>query len=156
MDAVSTQNPLAAAGQPVSAPKPAPEVESPERRPSQDANQVRDIRKDTPAVETQAQQDSVERQPILAVRAGPAPVESLRVDMEAALREVLAEHAALRRVGEVLSIDKPTQEPEAEVRLPGENAAGAEAELTLPGAGESRPAEAQRAAPPPEHVPQGP
>jgi hypothetical protein len=140
---------LAAVGQPVSAPKPAPEVESPERRPAQDSHEVRDLRKDTPPVETQAQQDSLERQPILAVRAGPAPVESLRFDMEAALRDVLAEHAALRRVGEVLSIETPTQEPEPELRLPGESVAGAEAELTLPGAGESRPAEEKPAAPPP-------
>ncbi len=148
MDAISTQNPLAAVGQPVSAPKPAPEVESPERRPAQDSHDVRDLRKDTPPVETQAQQDPLARQPILAVRAGPAPVESFRFDMEAALRDVLAEHAALRRVGEVLSIETPTQEPEPELRLPGESVAGAAAELTLPGAGESRPAEAERAAPP--------
>ena len=79
----------------------------------------------------------MEPQPLLAVRAGPAPVENLQVDVEQILRATLNEHATLRRVGEVLSIERPTAEREAEVR-PAETESGeAFAELKLPGEGET-------------------
>ena len=144
MDAVSSQNSMDIASQAVTVPKPSSPAET-ARQNAESVTDQRDARveHDTrPAVDTskqtsdaQTQQDSSSRQPIIAVRSGPAPVENLQADVEAVLRETLNEHSTLRRVGEVLSIETASsnEEPEIELRLPGEGSKGSEQAFALPG-----------------------
>ena len=123
MDAVSTQNPFAAVGPP-----------EPQNA-GLFGNEDRRVRESDATPSQLPESQPVERQPLLVVRAGLDPVDNLQVDVEQILRDTLNEHATLRRVGEVLSIESPTEEHEAEVRLAG--AGSGEAELELPGAGET-------------------
>ena len=130
MDAVNTQDPLAA-------------VEPPRSEPNNAGlftNGERDVR-DAPSVPQselpENQPPEREPLPVLAVRTGPAPVESLRVNVEQILRDTLAERATLRSVSEVLSIETPSTEPKTEVRLPGSGSAEGAFELALPGEGET-------------------
>lgn len=59
---------------------------------------------------------------VLAVRSGPAPVENLNKNPDAAVREALEERAGLRRVGEVL--ERPEERAESvAMTLPGEGTA---------------------------------
>ncbi len=134
MDAVSPQNSLAAVGPP-----------EPQNA-GLFGNEDRQVRESRAAPSQRPESQPVERQPLLAVRVGPAPVESLQVDVEQILRATLNEHATLRRVGEVLSIESPTAEHEAEVRLAEAGSGEAAAELELPGAGETISPEAASAA----------
>ncbi len=134
MDAVSAQNPLPAVGQP-----------EPQNA-GLFSNEDRQVRESRAAPSPLPESQPVERQPLLAVRVGPAPVESLQVDVEQILRATLNEHATLRRVGEVLSIERPTAEHEAEVRLAEAGSGDAAAELELPGEGETVSPEAASAA----------
>ncbi len=149
MDAVSTQN--LALGQPNQPPQSSAEPASTQQREVRDARsapqppETQTQQESLP--ETQAQRDSLVRQPILAVRSGPAPADNLRVDMEEVLRQTLTEHSTIRRVGEVLSIETPTQEPEVELRLPGTGSELSEAELRLPGGREAPSAETAPVAP---------
>ncbi len=123
MDAVSTQNSLAAVRQP-----------EPQNS-GLFSNENRQVGEGRAVPSQLPESQPVERQPLLVVRAGLDPVDNLQVDVEQILRDTLNEHATLRRVGEVLSIESPTEEHEAEVRLAG--AGSGEAELELPGAGET-------------------
>ncbi len=134
VDAFSTQNPLPAVGQP-----------EPQNA-GLFSNEDRQVRESRAAPSQLPESQPVERQPLLAVRAGPAPVENLEVDVEQILRAMLSEHATLRRVGEVLSIERPTAEHEAEVRLAEAGSGEAAAELELPGEGETVSPEAASAA----------
>ncbi len=134
MDAVSAQNPFAAVGPP-----------EPQNA-GLFGNEDRQVRESRAAPSQLPESQPVERQPLLAVRVGPAPVESLQVDVEQILRATLNEHATLRRVGEVLSIERPTAEHEAEVRLAEAGSGEAAAELELPGEGETVSPEAASAA----------
>ena len=156
MDAVSSQNSTDIASQAVAVPKPPSPAET-ARQNTESVTDQRDARveHDTrqavdsskQASDAQTQQDSVSRQPVIAVRSGPAPVENLQADAERTLRATLNEHSTLRRVGEVLSIETPTsaEEPETELRLPGEGSKGSEQDFALPG----DPARRSEAAPPP-------
>lgn len=125
VDAASTQNPLAAVRQPEP------------RSAGLFSNEDRQVRESRAAPSQLPESQPVERQPLLAVRTGPAPVESLQVNVEQLLRATLSEHATLRRVGEVLSIERPTGEHEAKVRLAEVGSGEAAAELELPGEGET-------------------
>ena len=144
MEALSSQNSMDVASQAVTLPKPP----SPAETARQNADSVTDqrdarVERDTRATvgtstqtsEAQTQQNSISRQPVIAVRSGPAPAENLQVDMEMILRETLNEHSTLRRVGEVLSTETPTsaEEPETELRLPGEGGKESERDFALPG-----------------------
>ena len=130
MDAVNTQDPLAAVGRPRAEPKNGGLFTNGER-------DVRDAPSVPPSKLPENQPPEREPLPVLAVRTGPATVESLRVNVEQILRDTLAEHATLRRVGEVLSIETPSTEPETEIRLPGSGSAEGASELALPGEGET-------------------
>ena len=130
MDSVSAQNPLPAVGQPQAEPRNA------ELFTNGDAPRVPQSELPKP------QLPEFKPLPLLAVRAGPAPVESPPVNMEQILRDTLTEHATLRRVGEVLSIETPSAEPETELRLPGSGSAEGAFELALPGEGEASSPEA--------------
>ncbi len=125
MDAVSTQNPLAAVKQPEP------------RSAGLFGNEDRQVGEGRAVPSQLPKSQPVEKQPLLAVRFGPAPVENLQVDVEQILRATLNEHATLRRVGEVLSIERPTAEREAEVRSTETESGEAFAELELPGEGET-------------------
>ncbi len=103
VDPVSAQNPLAAVGHPQ------PELKKNEGLFSDSEREIRDA---PSAAQSQLPESQPsERQPLLAVRAGPTLTENLQVDMERILRQSLNEHAMLRRVGEVLSIEAPTRRP---------------------------------------------
>jgi len=125
MDPVDTQN-SSKVGNAQPAPKPAPERE------------VRDTHATRPAPERPA---PVQRQPVIAVRVGPAPEDNLRVDVEEALRKKLAQNSVLRRVGEVLSIESPTPGAKVEVELVGSGRTAAKVELELMGANAEAPPE---------------
>ncbi len=134
VDAVSAQNPLAAVRQP-----------EPQNS-GLFSNENRQVGEGRAVPSQLPESQPVEPQPLLVVRAGPAPVESLQVDVEPILRDTLNEHATLRRVGEVLSIERPTAEHEAEVRRAEAGSGEAAAELELPGEGETVSPEAASAA----------
>jgi len=159
MDAVSSQNSTDIASQAVAVPKPPSPAETARQntesvtdqrdaRVEHDTRQAVDTSKQTS--DAQTQQDSVSRQPVIAVRSGLAPVENLQADVEAVLRETLNEHSTLRRVGEVLAIETASsnKEPETELRLPGAGSKGSEQDFALPG----DPAHRSEAAPPPPPV----
>ncbi len=130
MDSVSAQNPLPAVGQPQAEPRNAELFTN---------GDVRDASRVPQSELPKPQLPEFKPLPLLAVRTGPAPVES--VNVEQILRDTLAEHATLRSVGEVISMETPSVE-QTELRLPGSGSAEGAFELALPGEGEASSPEA--------------